>query len=70
MTTKLSPQEWGASLTPPVSPQLVRRWLEQGRIPGAVCRGRSGPPNRRTWEIPADAQRPAPRPAGRPKAPG
>lgn len=63
MAATLSPQEWGASLTPPISPQRVRILCAERRIPGAR---RTGQGNRATWTIPADA--PDPRlPPGRPR---
>lgn len=64
MTALIPASLWAARLG--VSGTLVRRWCEQGRVPGAVCWGRSGPPNRRTWEVPAEAPRPEPRAPGRP----
>jgi hypothetical protein len=63
MTATLSPQEWGASLTPPISPQRVRLLLAARRIHGAR---RTGQGSRAVWTIPADA--PDPRmPPGRPR---
>lgn len=44
-TASQAAQQWA------VSPQRVRVWLKEGRIPGAVKIGRD-------WLIPADAQRP------------
>ena len=64
MPAYLSPEQWGAALVPPVSPQRVRVWLADGRIPGAFQVGSGAGAS---WCIPADAERPERLPAGRPR---
>jgi hypothetical protein len=54
----LSPEAWGARLVPKISARRARVLCEEGRVEGAVCHGRNGPRNRRTWEIPDDAPDP------------
>ncbi len=51
MTAKLIPaSDWNAArFSPPLSPQILRRWCRDGRIPGAVRIGRE-------WRVPADVE--------------
>jgi len=51
MPAKLIPaSDWNtARFHPPLSPQILRRWCRDGRIPGAIRVGRE-------WRVPADAE--------------
>ena len=51
MPAKLIPaSDWNAaSFSPPRSPQILRRWCRDGRIPVAILVGRE-------WLVPADAE--------------
>lgn len=51
MPAKLIPaSDWNASsFSPPLSPQILRRWCRDGRIHGAVRIGRE-------WRVPDDAE--------------
>lgn len=62
MPATLTPEQWGASLVPPISPQRARLLCEQRRVPGAR---RTGQGNRASWAVPADAADPR-MPVGRP----
>jgi hypothetical protein len=63
MPARLSPEEFGARLVPPISPQRVRILCAARRIPGAR---RTGQGYRASWSIPADAEDPR-LPPGRPR---